>query len=117
MTPPLRLAPERLIVLAPGEAVIVPEPHVPERPFGLATTKPAGSVSVNEMPVWFAPLGIAMLNVKAVDPPAGIGELVKDLVICGGATTTRVADAVKPGPALVDVTVLVVFISAPLLRQ
>jgi hypothetical protein len=43
--------PERLIVPEPATAVIVPEPQVPVRPFGVATTSPAGSVSLKPTPV------------------------------------------------------------------
>ena len=45
-------APERLIVLDPGFAVIIPEGQEPVMPLsGLDTTSPAGRVSVNEMPL------------------------------------------------------------------
>ena len=46
-----RVAPERLTVPLAATAVIVPPPHVPDRPLGVATTKPAGSESVNATPV------------------------------------------------------------------
>jgi hypothetical protein len=42
--------PERPIVPAPAAAVIVPEPHVPDSPLGVETTKPAGSVSLKATP-------------------------------------------------------------------
>lgn len=106
-------APDRLTAEDPGFAVIVPPPHVPESPFGLETTRPACSVSVNEIPDWFDPLGTEITNCKGVDWPTGIVGLPKDFVICSGATTVRFADAVRPVPALVDVTVLVVFVSIP----
>jgi hypothetical protein len=43
--------PERLIVPVPAVAVTVPAPQVPVRPFGVATTRPAGNVSLNATPV------------------------------------------------------------------
>ena len=45
------VAPDRLTVPLPAAAVIVPPPHVPDNPLGVATTKPAGNVSVNATPV------------------------------------------------------------------
>jgi hypothetical protein len=42
--------PERLTEPDPALAVIVPEPHVPVRPFGVETARPAGSVSVKATP-------------------------------------------------------------------
>jgi len=39
--------PLRLITFVPAVAVIVPAPQVPVRPFGVETTRPAGSVSLN----------------------------------------------------------------------
>lgn len=44
-----RLAPERLTVEEPAVAVAVP-PHVLFRPEGVATTRPAGRLSVNATP-------------------------------------------------------------------
>ena len=43
--------PERLIVLVPAVAVIVPAPQVPVKPFGVEITRPAGNVSLNATPV------------------------------------------------------------------
>src|SRR4051812_49378446 len=61
-----RVAPERLIEPDPAPAVTVPL-HVEESPFGVATCSPAGSVSLNAMPV--SPrlvFGLAMLKVSEV---------------------------------------------------
>ena len=49
--PPARAALLRLILLDPAAAVIVPPPHVPFNPFGAATCKPSGRLSVNPMAV------------------------------------------------------------------
>jgi hypothetical protein len=46
-----RVAPERLTLLDPAAAVIVPPPQVPVKPFGTATTCPDGRVSVNPTPL------------------------------------------------------------------
>src|SRR5882672_186825 len=46
-----RVAPDRLTELEPATAVMVPPPHEPVRPFGVATTKPAGRLSVKATPV------------------------------------------------------------------
>ena len=40
LAPAAKFAPERLIVVEPAIAVIVPPPHEPDKPFGVATTKP-----------------------------------------------------------------------------
>src|SRR5262245_20205405 len=39
-----RVAPERLTLPLPAVAVMVPPPHEPVRPLGVATTSPAGNV-------------------------------------------------------------------------
>src|SRR5215467_4489668 len=43
-------APARLTRFDPAVAVIVPPPHPPDSPLGVATTSPAGSVSLKPMP-------------------------------------------------------------------
>src|SRR5436305_15129776 len=45
------VAPVRVIVFDPGTAVIVPPPQENNRPFGVATAKPTGRVSVKPTPV------------------------------------------------------------------
>jgi hypothetical protein len=42
--------PKRLITLVAAVAVMVPVPQVPVRPFGVETTRPAGSVSLKPTP-------------------------------------------------------------------
>jgi len=42
-------APESEMLLEPAVAVTVAPPHVPDRPFGVATTSPAGKGSLNAM--------------------------------------------------------------------
>src|SRR6476469_9544352 len=43
--------PERLITPVPAVAVMVPAPQIPVRPFGVETTRPAGSVSLKATPL------------------------------------------------------------------
>jgi len=45
------VAPDRLITFVPAVAVIVPPPQEPLRPLGVATTKPAGKVSLKATPL------------------------------------------------------------------
>jgi hypothetical protein len=114
-----RLAFERLIVLPPVFAAIVPPLHEPLNPLGVETTSPAGSVSVKPMPLKeAAALGFAMIKLRLVLPFNGIDETPNVLVMSGGATfaggpTVRLADAVLPVPALVDVTAPVVLVRFP----
>src|SRR6185437_15154950 len=53
------VAPDRLITFVPAVAVIVPLPQLPVRPFGVDTTSPAGSVSLNPTPVRAVALGFS----------------------------------------------------------
>jgi len=50
--------PDKLIAFVPAVALMVPAPQEPVKPLGVATTSPAGSVSLNATPVsaegfWF----------------------------------------------------------------
>src|SRR5712671_885880 len=80
------VAPARLTVPEPATAVIVPPPQLPVRPFGVATTKPAGSVSVNATPVSGMVLaaGFVMVKLKLVEPLSGMVAAPNTLVIVGG---------------------------------
>ena len=72
----------------PATAVMVPPPHVPDKPLGVATTSPAGRLSVKLKPVNVVEvLGLLMLNVSAVELPVKMGFAVKALLMTGGATT------------------------------
>ncbi len=48
-----RVPAERLTLLDPAVAVIVPPPQVPVKPFGVATSCPDGRASVNPTPLKF----------------------------------------------------------------
>src|ERR1043166_26631 len=77
--------PVRLIEFEPAVAVIVPVPQVPVRPFGVETTKPAGSVSVNATPV--SPtvrFGFVMVKLKLVEPFSGMLAAPKAFAMLGG---------------------------------
>ena len=105
------VAPERLTLPAPAFAVMVPLPQVPVM-LGVAdTTSPAGSVSVNATPLSeLKVLGLVMVKLKVVLEFAAIEATPKDLLMDGGATTERFADAVLPVPPLVALTVPVVLV-------
>jgi hypothetical protein len=72
----------------PGTAVKVP-PQSLAAPFGLATSKPAGSGSVNATPV--STVGFELLIVKSTDVVAFAATNCtgKNFAIVGGATTAR----------------------------
>ena len=97
--------PLRLITLVPAVAVIVPAPHVPVRPFGVETTRPAGRVSLNPTPVSAVVLLLFwMVKVRLVEPFSGMLAAPNALIMTGGATTVIEALDVLPVPPSVDVT-------------
>jgi hypothetical protein len=103
-------APLRLTELAVAVAVIVPPPQLPLRLFGVATTRPAGSVSVKPMPV-SGPLaaGLVTVNPSDVDPPSATDDAPKAFPIWTAPATCSEAVAVFPVPPFVDVTVTELF--------
>ena len=103
--PPLRVTEDE-----PAAPVAVP-PHVLFNPFGVATTDPAGKLSVNAMPLSAVPVfGLLMVKVSDVVPFSGMLAAPKAFVIDGGVTTVKLAEAVLPVPPLVEVTLPVVFV-------
>src|SRR5580704_12982372 len=99
-----RVLPERLADPAPDAAVAVP-PHVLDNPLGVATTNPAGKLSVKAIPVSVtAAFGLVTLNVKEVVPFSGIVAAPNALVIVGGLATVKFAVAVLPVPPFVELT-------------
>src|SRR5205814_10602755 len=87
-----RVAPVRLTEPEPAAAVIVPPPQEPVRPLGVATTKPAGSVSVNATPVRAVPvLGLVIVNVRLVVTFTLMLAAAKGVVIVGGGMTVMLA--------------------------
>ena len=68
--PAARVAPVRLALPLPGVAVMVPPPHEPVRPLGVATKSPAGNVSVNATPLSAVEaLGLVMVKDSEVVAP------------------------------------------------
>lgn len=115
---------ELLAAMVPPVKETVPEPavadgvplHVLLNPFGVATTRLAGKVSVNPTPV--SPTvadGLVMVMVMVLVPPTEIVVGLNTLVVVGGATTVIVSVAVPPVPPSVELTVLVVLTCAPAL--
>jgi hypothetical protein len=109
------VAPVRLTLAPPAAAVIVPPPHDPVRPFGIATAMPVGRLSVKPTPLSAIALGAGFVIVKLrlVVPFRAIVAAPNVLVIVGGATTVRVAEAVPPLPLSIDVTTPAVLFCAP----
>lgn len=104
--PPVRLTEDD-----PAVAVMVPAPQEPVRPFGVATTSPAGKLSVKATPVSeLVVFGLVMVKLNEVVPPTAIVDAPKDLVMVGGVPTLRFAEAVLPVPPFVEVTLPVVFV-------
>jgi hypothetical protein len=109
----------RLIVLLPALAAIVPPLHEPLNPTGVETTSPAGSVSLKLTPLKEAvAFGFTITKLRLVLPFRAMDATPNVLVMRGGATfaggpTFRLADAVFPLPALVDVTAPVVLVRFP----
>jgi hypothetical protein len=112
--PDAMLPPVRLILVDPATTVVTPA-QVFVRPFGVATTKPVGSVSVNATPVSATALatGLVIVKVSDVVPFSGIAAAPKALAIDGGATTLIEAEAVPPVPPWVEVTLPVVLFWVP----
>jgi hypothetical protein len=101
---------ERLMLPDPATAVAVP-PHVLFNALGVATTNPAGRLSVKAIPVRARlVLGFWMVNVSEVVPFNGMLAAPKALVIEGGVATVKLAEAVLPVPPLVEVTFPVVLV-------
>lgn len=104
---------DRLTLDEPAVAVAVP-PQVLFSAFGVATTSPAGRLSVNATPLNATPvLGFVMVKVREVVPFSGIVAAPNALAIEGGVTTVKLAVAVLPVPPLVEVTAPVVLVYWP----
>ncbi len=74
--------PDRLTLPLPATAVIVPLPQVPVKPLGVATTTPAGKVSVNATPLSATLVfGLVMVKLNVLLVFTGILIGLKDLVI------------------------------------
>ena len=96
--PAASVAPDRVTLPDPAVAVMVPPPHEPVSPFGVATTTLAGNVSVNAIPVSGTefPAGLVMVKLSVERSFGPIATGLNALLIEGGATTTMLAEAVPP---------------------
>ena len=95
------MAPAEIETLPEPATAVTTPPQVFATPFGVATTIPVGSASVNATPVKptvFAP-GFVIVNVSEVDALNPILAAPNTFAIEGGATTATLADAVPPAPA------------------
>jgi hypothetical protein len=108
------VAPERLTAFDPETAVMLPPPHDPVRPFGVATTRPVGNVSAKATPVSATVLALATVKLRLVLPFDTMREAPNDFVIEGGTTTATLAVAVTPVPPSVDVIAAVVLFCTPI---
>lgn len=102
LAPGASVCPLRLTLEEPAVAVIVPV-QLPLRPFGVATTNPAGRLSVKATPfrVRFT-LVLLSVNVKLVVPFNGIVTAPNAFAMVGGLMTVRLAEDVLPLPASVE---------------
>src|SRR5580658_4777875 len=102
------------MVVEPAVAVTVP-PQLLISPLGVPTSRPVGRVSVNATPFSTTVLaaGSPRVKVSVVVPFTAIVVGLNALVIEGGATTVRLAEAVPPVPPCVEVTAPVVLFCCP----
>jgi hypothetical protein len=96
--------PDKLTLPEADTAVTTP-PHEFVMPFGVATTRPAGNVSVNARPLSAKfEFGLVFVNVSDVVPLSGIVAAPKPFVIVCTDATVSVALAVLPVPPFVELT-------------
>ena len=111
--PAARVPPVKLVDEDPVTPVAVPV-HVLFRLLGVATTIPAGRLSVNARPVNVTLVfAFWIVNVRPVAPFSGISLAPNALVIDGALATVKFPLAVFPLPPFVEVTELVVFVYWP----
>jgi hypothetical protein len=109
-------APARLAEPDPAVAVMAPPPQVPVRPLGVATTSPAGKVSVKATPLSDAlGLGLVTVKLRLVLAPTRMLAAPNTSLMVGGtmAATVTLAEAVVPVPPSVELTVPVVLFLVP----
>src|SRR6266852_5896296 len=97
--------PDKLMVLLPAVAVIVPLPQEPVTLGVAATTTPAGKLSVKPTPLSaLAVFGLVMVKLNVLVAFNAMLVGLKPLLMVGGATTVRLALEVFPVPPSVEVT-------------
>jgi hypothetical protein len=116
--PAAKLAPNRLTLADPAVAVMPPPPQDPVTPLGVATIRPAGKVSVKPTPLSDTlTLGLVIVKLRLVIPFSRMVGAPNALLIMAGTSvedsTVRLAEAVLPGPASFDVTLLVTLFFIP----
>src|SRR5438552_504775 len=95
--------PDRLMLLLPATAVIVPPPQDPVTLGVAATTRPAGRLSVNATPLNATLVfGLLMLKLNVLFAFSAMLVGLNALVMVGGLATVRLAVAVLPVPPLVE---------------
>src|SRR6266849_2724163 len=105
--------PLRLMEVLLAAAVNVP-PQLSLALGTAATCRPVGKLSVTATPLKAVPvLGLVMVKVRVEVPPTEVVVGEKALLILGGATTVRPADAVLPVPPLLEVTLPLVLVYDP----
>lgn len=96
--PGARLPPDKLTLLPPSAAVAEPRQVALKLP-GVATTRPAGKLSVNAIPVTVRlALVLLIVNVRLVVPFSGTVAAPNAFAIDGGLITVRVSEDVLPLP-------------------
>lgn len=94
VAPAASVAPDRLTVDEPDVAVIVPPPQLPVCPFGVATMRPMGNVSVKATPVKaVSESELVIVKLNEVASFKRILAAPNDLLIDGGSITTSVSVA------------------------
>jgi hypothetical protein len=81
---PARAAPDRLMLVPAGLAVIAPPPQLPVRPLGVATTTPDGRASVKLMPLNELAFGFVMVKLRLVVPFNGMVSAPNAFWMLGG---------------------------------
>jgi hypothetical protein len=87
-------APERLMLVSAGLAVIRPPPQLPVRPLGVATANPDGSTSVKLIPLNELAFGFAMVKLRLVVPFSGMVSAPNAFWMLGGEGVCAEATAV-----------------------
>ena len=106
--------PDRLTEPDPAVAVMVPLPQEPVSPLGVDMTRPEGKVSVKATPLSEEPaLGLVTVKLRLVAPFSTMLGAPNDLLMVGGAMTVTLAEAVRPVPPSVELTVPVVLFLVP----
>src|SRR5258708_32950385 len=92
---------------------MAPLPQEPVRPLGVATINAPGKVSVKATPVSATVSGLVIVKLSVVLLPTMMLAAPNALLMDGGPTTARLAEAVPPVPPSVEVTFPVVLFLVP----